>query len=97
MGSFRVKDLAIHSTVIGDVYADELVIHPAGQLLYTKVFAQNTVIHDGGKYEESKDSIVQPTVEELEPAVLRAKEAPAIQQDRELKTKSKGPTFISTY
>lgn len=55
VGSFVVKDLCIHGTVIGDVCADQLTIHPTGQLYYRTVSAQKTIVHDGGIYTEQRD------------------------------------------
>ncbi len=56
VGGFAVKNLAIHGTVIGDVYADELIIHPTGQLYFSKISAQKTIVHDGGVYANLKDT-----------------------------------------
>lgn len=105
VGSFVVKDLDIYGTVIGDVCADELIIHPTGQLYFRNVFAQNTTIHDGGVYTGHRDLLDAAEVEDLdvearETAKDKSKNKAPLdtpKQEKVPERKKKGPTFISTY
>lgn len=104
VGSLKVKDLVIHGTVIGDVYANELVIYPTGQLYYRNVFAQNTIVHEGGVYTGHRDDVgTEPQKAEVEISVTLHQEPKTESSSRipspdnkEDKPK-KRPTFISTY
>ena len=106
VGSFSVKDLVIHGTVIGDVYAEELVIHPTGKLYFRNVFAQNTIVHEGGVYSGHIDTLDGEAVMKPEPESRstdlfkmkpETKQGPTTLPQEKDEKRKKGPTFISTY
>lgn len=110
-GSFTVREINIHGTVVGDVCADELIIHPTGQLFYKNLSVKNTIVHDGGVYTDDTSGCSKDLLKLLEvpdtapvssskPILLTQEKVPAQEKpplEKESKPKVKTPTFINTY